>query len=63
VEFMGTTGIGGYSDMSAYEVKSRISVSLLDKVMTQAETHAAGILDMLPPAGVNEVGGLLDKRA
>jgi len=55
--------ISTVNNMSAFEAQTRISVNLLDKAITQAEVHAAGILAMLPPAGLNEIGGLLDVRA
>jgi hypothetical protein len=56
-------GISGLNNMSAYEAQTRISVELIDKAINQAQLHAAGVLDMLPPAGLNEVGGLFDTRA
>jgi hypothetical protein len=50
--------------MSAYEAMTRISTTLLKNSMEQAEIHAAGIFDMLPPpAAANALGGLLDVRA
>jgi hypothetical protein len=46
--------------MSMAKVKSEVSVSLLDKVMTDSANLATGLLEMLPAASISETGGLLD---
>jgi hypothetical protein len=55
---------GVSTNMSTYEVMSRISVGIMKNAIEQAETAAEGILGMLPPApSITELGGLLDIRA
>ncbi|MCL2754423.1 MAG: hypothetical protein FWD35_01740 [Oscillospiraceae bacterium] len=50
------------ANMGAYEVGAHIAVSMVGKMIDQAEIQAAALLDMLPKAGVGEIGGLLDFR-
>jgi hypothetical protein len=58
---IGTTNFN--YDMCAAQLGASVSVSLLNKAIEQTEIQAAGLLQMLPPpAGLNEVGGLLDVR-
>ena len=49
--------------MNMAKEKTQVSVNLLDKVMTESADLAISMLDMLPTAAPNEIGGFLDTRA
>jgi hypothetical protein len=49
-------------DMAKNSLGNQISVSLLGKSIVQSAAAAGAVLEMLPTAAPNEIGGLLDTR-